>query len=517
VVSPDGSDRPGRSITSRTNGSRRGSSTASTDRRASLQFGDEHGIPEIGRRVPMYPNAGDVQAPSPSPYGSAYAPSLGGNTNGSQKSGRHHFRTRSGRDVSLPPGSYGLHGHGGPSNDRFEKAWYDKHPDELVRAEKGQYGPGLGRQRAEWAMSSDDLNKIVKTSANKGTGLGASAEVMGTPEEEVGYIATEELASRLAFPPSGARSHSDMTGHSQPTFESPLRKSASPIADVEIAAGTLDSDTTNHRAAEAERKDVIHIDEPLRHQHHPDGFALVPEDHKTDGGHSLDGAGWGDEVADDIPILAPDEVQPGAEYLQPAITPTFERRECGYFGNDHDILGHKSWSQTPSAQSSRPNSRPVSIHANSSGLVRFNFRPEEREEMHTPLEDVEEYEPLFPDDQGSKNETLSTTDRFKKRPEHLKRRFPSQDIWEDAPNSLHLQAIVSTPEVSPRQQVWGKLVSRRQVKSPVAENPQWQRSLRPSPRSLRATSIAKSVLDLTPNSASLAATFGKMLQIAINS
>ena len=177
VVSPDGSDRPGRSITSRTNGSRRGSSTASTDRRASLQFGDEHGIPEIGQRVPMYPNAGDVQAPSPSPYGSAYASSLGGNTNGSQKSGRHHFRTRSGRDVSLPPGSYGLHGHGGPSNDRFEKVWYDKHPDELAKAAQGQYGPGLGRQRAEWAMSSDVLNKIVKTSANRGTGLGMIAGV----------------------------------------------------------------------------------------------------------------------------------------------------------------------------------------------------------------------------------------------------------------------------------------------------------------------------------------------------
>src|SRR5436190_950154 len=152
VVSPDGSDRPGRSITSRTNGSRRGSSTASTDRRASLQFGDEHGIPEIGQRVPMYPNAGDVQAPSPSPYGSAYASSLGGNTNGSQKSGRHHFRTRSGRDVSLPPGSYGLHGHGGPSNDRFEKAWYGKDPDELVREEQGRSGTGLGRRSAECAM-----------------------------------------------------------------------------------------------------------------------------------------------------------------------------------------------------------------------------------------------------------------------------------------------------------------------------------------------------------------------------
>jgi hypothetical protein len=162
----------------------------------------------------------------------------------------------------------------------------------------------------------------------------------------------------------------------------------------------------------------------------------------------LDGAGWGDEASDDTPVLASDELQPGAEHLQPAVSPIFERRGSGYFGNDQDVSGRKSRSQTPSAHSSRPNSRPVSIHAGIPSLLRFNLRGEEREEMYTPLEDVEEYEPLFPDDGGKKTETQSTTDRFKQRPEHLKHRFPSQDIWEDAPNSLHLQATVSTPEVS---------------------------------------------------------------------
>jgi hypothetical protein len=117
---------------------------------------DEHGF-----RVPMYPNAGDVQAPSPSPY----------LDQGSQRSGRHHNRTRSARDSSLPPGSYGLHGHGVQHPDKFEKAWYEKHPDEFVK-EEGQYGPGVGTPRPDWAMSSDDLNKIVQGPAGTGSGLG---------------------------------------------------------------------------------------------------------------------------------------------------------------------------------------------------------------------------------------------------------------------------------------------------------------------------------------------------------
>lgn len=112
----------------------------------------------------MYPDAGDVQAPSP-------GPSL------EQRAGRQHNRTRSGREGSLPPGSYGLHGHGIPT-DNFEKAWYEKHPDEYVKEEQGQYGPGVGNPRPDWALSSDDLNKIVRNSAVNGAGLGESLDVV---------------------------------------------------------------------------------------------------------------------------------------------------------------------------------------------------------------------------------------------------------------------------------------------------------------------------------------------------
>lgn len=169
----DDSDRRPRSLYSKNSGSR-AESTTSNDTERHASFVEEHGIPEIGQRVPMYPNAGDVQAPSPSPHlypgGHVSAPSLGSAT--SLRSGRHHQRTRSGREPSAPPGSYGLHGHGVPPSDKFEKAWYEKHPDEMVREEQGQYGPGIGEPRPDWALSRDDLNKIVRGSAAQGSGLG---------------------------------------------------------------------------------------------------------------------------------------------------------------------------------------------------------------------------------------------------------------------------------------------------------------------------------------------------------
>jgi hypothetical protein len=126
--------------------------------------GEEQGIPEIGVQIPLYPNAGDVQAPSPSPAlfvtgtGSGLAPQ-----NTSQTSlSRHHTRTKSGRDVFIgPPGSYGMHGHGVNMVDPFEKDWYLKHPDAMKKEEQGEYGPAISEHRKEWALSSEELNKMV--------------------------------------------------------------------------------------------------------------------------------------------------------------------------------------------------------------------------------------------------------------------------------------------------------------------------------------------------------------------
>ena len=141
------------------------------DRPPSSSIESEHGIPEIGQRVPMYPNAGDVQAPSPSPYQTAYPPGIGFHNDGSKP--RHHTRKSSGRGTDIPFDAYGKHGHGQLPHDRFEKAYYEKHP-ELLKKETGHYHGPFAEDRPEWAMSSEDLNKIVRDTASRGAGLGMS-------------------------------------------------------------------------------------------------------------------------------------------------------------------------------------------------------------------------------------------------------------------------------------------------------------------------------------------------------
>lgn len=252
---------------------------------------------------------------------------------------------------------------------------------------------------------------IILTIGEKGT----SPAVTGTPEEEVGYIASEEYTSRLASPPPNAGLRQD----SQPAVESPLRKASFPAAELErtrSAQSVASSDAGSH---------VIHVDDPYHHSHRPDGFAQTPD-------HASQGPAEGDAEHDDEPILAADEVRPESAFLHPAISPTFEH---------HDL--ERTRSRTPSAAGSRPASRPSSLHGAPAGLARWNSRGEEYEETHTPLEDVEEYEPLFPEDEKSEK-PVSTAERFRNRVEQ--HRFPSQDIWEDTPDSLQLHASVSTPE-----------------------------------------------------------------------
>ncbi|KAJ5293958.1 hypothetical protein PENANT_c009G01068 [Penicillium antarcticum] len=404
----DEQDRSSRSLHSRTSGSRAGSSTASHDRRHSAQLSDEQGF-----RVPMYPNAGDVQAPSPSPY----------LEQGSQRSGRNHNRTRSHRDSSLPPGSYGLHGHGVQNPDKFEKAWYDKHPDEFVK-EEGQYGPGVGTPRPDWALSSDDLNKIVRSSAQTGSGLGTSPAVAGTPEEEVGYMASDEYMHRMVSPPPDARHET------QPAVESPLRHMSFPVeAGQNPPVGTPLRHRRHSSHGNGER-DVIHVDDPKHPLHHPDGFAPTPATEESE-------PTFQDDEDEEEPILAADEVRPESAYLHPAISPTFDCR--GSFEEEHR-------SRTGSASHSRSNSRSASGQGQFPVLTRYDSR----EDTHTPLENVEEYEPLFPEDDSKKERPISAADRFKKRPDSLRHRFPSQDIWEDTPNSLQLHATVTTPDLPKR-------------------------------------------------------------------
>ncbi|KAK4141104.1 altered inheritance of mitochondria protein 21 [Dichotomopilus funicola] len=319
-------------------------STASQLSATDKEFEDEHGIPEIGQRVPMYKNAGDVQAPSPAPPGSE-----GGK-------GKHHTRRRSGH-ANLPPGSYGLHGHNVVPQDKLEKAYYEKHPDLL----KKEHLPHHYDRPNDFSMSRDDLNKIVRDTASRGSGLATA----GTPSDQVGWQALEESASRIA----------------SPKLESPERKPP-----------------------------PIHVDEPNRRR------SVMFSDTESVNGDDEP------ERSYTAPILADDEVakDPSSYTRQPAVEP------------------HEEPTSRPT---SRPPSRPASLHRGSSFEIR-----------HTPLEDVEEYEPLFnDDDKDDKPETEKPAAKEKLKV-NQPRRFPSADIWEDAPSSVHYTAEVSTPELFDEQE-----------------------------------------------------------------
>lgn len=134
---------------------------------------EEHGIPEIGVQVPMYPNAGDVQAPTPSPYEQGGSTGVGFHNKGGLPSGRHHGRTKSGREIFHgPPGSYGLHGHGIIPKTEFEQKWYEKHPEDMAREKAGEYGPHIQVNRKDYHWVGDDLTKLVHSSSSKGAGMG---------------------------------------------------------------------------------------------------------------------------------------------------------------------------------------------------------------------------------------------------------------------------------------------------------------------------------------------------------
>ncbi|KAL2162161.1 hypothetical protein VTH06DRAFT_7074 [Thermothelomyces fergusii] len=313
-------------------------STASQLSGTDREFDDEHGIPAIGLQVPMYKNAGDVQAPSP-------VPSLG----------KNHSR-RTSAHGNLPPGSYGLHGHGVMPQDKLEKAYYEKHPDLL----KKEHLPHHYDRPNDFSLSREDLNKIVRETASRGSGLGVK-DYAGTPSDQVGWQALEESASRIASP-------------------EPKRTS-------------------------------IHIDEPNRRR------SVMFSDSESNAEEI--------ERPYTAPILADDEVakDPSSLSLQPAVEP------------------HTSESEGPSSRpasrpTSRPTSRPSSLYKESTVELRS-----------TPLEDVEEYEPLFKDDEKEETEKAAATEEQRKNNHHHPHRFPSADVWEDAPSSTLYTAEVSTPEL----------------------------------------------------------------------
>lgn len=186
--------------------------------------------------------------------------------------------------------------------------------------------------------------------------------------------------------------------------------------------------------SETEDDDVIHVDHP--------GYKLSKvyssssrHESQTDLGHHKDDEVTPEDHGYTAPILADDEVakEPFGYDLQPAVSPLHQRGHYDDSGRYHRRTGSGSLS------GSRPSSRPGSIHGGIPGL---------RVSDATHLEDLQEYEPLFPEEEKNANQQkpLSQADRLKQRPDLKNRKFPSQDVWEDTPSSLQYTAEVSTPQ-----------------------------------------------------------------------
>lgn len=211
--------------------------------------------------------------------------------------------------------------------------------------------------------------------------------------------------------------HVSHSNTSDTHVDSPLRKASvvEPPSKSEFE-GTLSrslnapSDTTLESEAE---DDVIHVDNPGRRSSRIYGadYAESTEELERQISHGV-------EEDYSAPILASDEVakEPFGYNLEPAVSPMNERR-----GNPYEESGfHYRSGSASSANNSRPSSRPGSIHGPMPGLRLPG----------APLEDLDEYEPLFPEEEknaASKEKPLTAADRLK-RPELKNRKFPSQDI-----------------------------------------------------------------------------------------
>jgi hypothetical protein len=197
-------------------------------------------------------------------------------------------------------------------------------------------------------------------------------------------------------PQSGFQiSHSNT---SQTHVDSPLRKESFPadIASKDEFEGTLSrslqAPPDTALESEAEDEDTIHVDAPGRRISiiYGGGHIDSAEDLGTHAGYGGEPDGAQDEQGYTAPILASDEVakEPFGWELQPAVSPLNERRSSLYEEGTH----HARSGSASSLSGSRPTSRPGSIHGAIPGF---------RVSDSTPLEDLTEYEPLFPEDEKS--------------------------------------------------------------------------------------------------------------------
>lgn len=211
---------------------------------------------------------------------------------------------------------------------------------------------------------------------------------------------------------------------------------------------------------------MTHIESPLRkssfpaneRHHNDDAVESDDEDQSKPHRHPKTGSSSSHERTIefgrdpyDVPILASDEVAKygGKEHHKAAVEYEERKNEDHYSGYDSDH--HQSRPERHGgSHHGRPSSRPSSAHGEPLARLISHDR-HDGSGVGTPLHEIQEYEPLFPDDD---DKVVKPKSKQLHRPDLARHHFPSRDVWEDNPDSLGLTATVSTPDLplEPREE-----------------------------------------------------------------
>jgi hypothetical protein len=227
----------------------------------------------------------------------------------------------------------------------------------------------------------------------------------GTPDEEAAFETTEEYLERAGTPQGWTTDRKKRTSSGEKASFHSVDKNRLRPEDA------LEADAPNRRPKS------LRGDYEDEHEH---------------------------EHVDGTPILASDEIvkRPSSAFMHAAVVPEPHPDD---YDSDHGFPARRN--------SSRPSSRPSSVHGQAvvnnytgGSLHRFISHEEHSHSgVGTPLEEIEEYEPLFPEDEKDGQQVRKKV--LKKRPDLSHHHFPSQDVWEDTPDSLQYSTTVSTPDL----------------------------------------------------------------------
>ncbi|KAI5788485.1 hypothetical protein EDC01DRAFT_617479 [Geopyxis carbonaria] len=349
---------------------------ASTD---DIKDVEKEGIPQIGRRVPMHPNAGDVQAPTPSET---------------------------------------------PSSNRKKHVYREE-----WEMDEGAYG--AQRNKTPYSMSSTDLNAVVAHTNN--SGVGTRKEEPGVPDEELGYLASDQYIQAVSRAPTRAASPTTSTRE----------------GSRHDSGGSNDGKGSEEDRPTDDDGNLIHVDAPT----HGGGYLRRGNsDYESSraasrlDGHKTEGIDEEEEERETYSVLAGDEVlkRKQGKYMQAAISPPGSNRP----------------KSTPRNEDEKQEKEDLPVLALSTKGTDSRYR--------TPYEELspadENAKPLFSDDEDGDEEddkeekSRNPDDPLPARPksknksvDHLRpalkseHRFPSKDVWEEAPEYSQLQAEVQSP------------------------------------------------------------------------